>query len=411
MSGNIYPKTKTLKADVLTADGGIFYGCFLKGGMVYPALTARHKETDCPEEVSFACYAEKPDKMLLLAADGLYYSKDGSAFYKSDTEFAARSPFLFDKQDGEEEAYLAGDEKLLHIKPSVNSVLPFDCGIYGGVIKNGRLFALDKDDAYKIRWSGGNGGTDWTQGINGAGWARVYPEKGKIINLVVFKQKIAAVCERGIAILSAFGAPENYKLAYIEGVTAEIYKDTAFVADGKLCFYTENGLCFFDGARIKKSCLPLSDEITRPVCAFSFGGKYLLSGYGENLKKHCVIVFDLQNEASYILDEKISAFCMYRQPYCFGSGGAYILEQGGEVCFSSGKTDFGTGKRKFLKSVYIGNSSEAVAEVTNGVKTRIFVGVRGFIRPNMSGEYFKISVKCGGQIRGITAVAEVVDGI
>lgn len=64
-----------------------------------------------------------------------------------------------------------------------------------------------------------------------------------------------------------------------------------------------------------------------------------------------------------------------------------------------------------MKSVYIGNSSEAVAEVTNGVKTRIFVGVRGFIRPNMSGEYFKISVKCGGQIRGITAVAEVVDGI
>ncbi|MDE6504921.1 MAG: hypothetical protein K2L42_03535 [Clostridia bacterium] len=411
MSANIYPKTKTLKADVLAAGGAVFTQCYLKGGIVYPALTARRLETDCPAGVTFAGYAEKPEKLFVLAADGLYYSNDGSGFNKSQTEFAAQAPFLFDKQDGTNEAYLAGDASLVHIKPSSNTVLPFDCGIYGGIIKNGRLFALDKDDGYKIRWSGENGGTDWTEAVNGAGWARVYPERGKILNLVVFKQKIAVVCENGLALLSAFGAPENYKLVYIDGVTGKIYKNTAYAAAGKLCFYTKDGLYYFDGVKIEKSQLPLSETITEPVCAFSYEGKYLLSGYGAGLKKNCVLVFDLQKNAGYVVDKNVSAVCMYKKPYCFGADGVSVLEQGGSVCFESGTIDFGTHKRKFLKSVYIEGALGVEVEVTDGVKTRIFTGVNGFCRPNMSGTGFKISVRASGQIRGITAVAEVADGV
>ena len=102
--------------------------------------------------------------------------------------------------------------------------------MFGGVIKNGRLFAQDLSDAYRIRWSGAGDPKDGADGIDGAGWVDINPAYGRVQNLVVYKRNIVVVCEYGLAVMSAFGAPENFKLQYIDGVIGKIAPDTAAVA-------------------------------------------------------------------------------------------------------------------------------------------------------------------------------------
>ena len=59
----------------------------------------------------------------------------------------------------------------------------------------------------------------------------------------------------------------------------------------------------------------------------------------------------------------------------------------------------------------IDGGEDVLLGVTNGVSSRIVRGVRGKFRPNMRGKSFKITV-CGSEkINGVSAVAEVMDGV
>ncbi len=114
--------------------------------------------------------------------------------------------------------------------------------------------------------------TDWTENISGAGWVITGGGYGRILNLVVYGDKIVAVRERGITFLHAFGTPENFKLTYYNEVLPEIYSDTAAVIGGKLYFYTVSGLYVYDGSSAKKTELPFCDVGVRRQIYF-VGGK------------------------------------------------------------------------------------------------------------------------------------------
>lgn len=402
-----YPAAKTLNADVLAADGGLCVGCFVKDGRILPALSPV-RVGSCPAGVFFGAVIQPSGRIVVCNGEGIYYSPDGKSFIKSDSGVTASRPFVFHPDGGK--ACLAGDAEFLVTGVASSEKKPFNGNIFGGVFKNGRLFGIDADNGYIIRWSC-EGGLDFTDKPDGAGWLEINAGKGKIQELAVCNQSIAVLCEYGLAALSAFGMPENFKLKYIDGVTGRIFQNTAAVAGGKSAFLTERGLLTFDGSGVEKCELPLLSDVRNPVCAAGFGNCYFLSAYSKRLAKKVVYVADIVKGTAYIADTEADAFALDDDVHCFSDGGHYVLKEGGAYTFESGEFDFGTKGEKYLKSIHLGNSDEVEVTVAGGGISRIFTGVKGYLRPHMRGRSFKITVRGTGKIAGIRAQAEVWNGV
>lgn len=266
-----------------------------------------------------------------------------------------------------------------------------------GVLKNSRIFTVDGD--YKICWTGPDGAEDTAEGISGAGWVYVNKCSGKIQRLVVFNGSITILCEYGLAVLTAYGAPENFKLTYIDGKLPHIWGSTAAVVCNKLIFFTDDGLYAFDGGKVEKSDLGSLYALSNPVSACALGEWYYIQGYCESLRKTAVLCVNITDGSVYFADIAGSTEFLGEQVYSC----AYE--------FVSGNIDFGTQKRKVLERLELISDGKVDIEVSNGFKTRILRGVNGNIRVNLSGKSFKITIRGTAGIYSLRAFAEVVNGI
>lgn len=403
-----YPAAKRLTADVLASAGGLEIGCYSENGSIYPALSPEKVAQNCPAGVFFGTAVQPSGRLIVCNSEGFHYSTDGITFVKSDSGVTARRPFAFSPNGTE--TCIAGDTEVLVTGEATSSKKPFNGNIYGGVFKNGRLFGIDRNNAYTIRWSGA-GGLDFTDKIDGAGWLEINVDRGKILGLAVYDQNIVALCEYGLVRLSAFGMPENFKLQYIDGATGKIYKNTAAVAGGKLVFFTEHGAVTFDGSGVDNAGIPLFSDAQNPVCAVGSGDLYFLSAYSKKLKRKVIFVADISNGSAYIADAEASAMPVSDKVHCISDGGHYVLKIGGEYTFESAEFDFGTRREKYLKSIRLGTSEAVEVTVKSGGISHIFGGVKGYLRPYMRGRSFKIIIRGNCKITGITAEAEVWNGI
>ncbi|MDE7330322.1 MAG: hypothetical protein K2N30_04475 [Clostridia bacterium] len=403
-----YPQSKKITRDMLALSGAEIIGGYVKDGAIIPALSPVRAADGCPKNVIFAYYAQKI-KRLIAVADGRFYLAGNSLVFGNGIEFSAESPFIFFSREGE--AIAAGDGECMSTQSALPEKLPFKSGIFGGVSKSGRVFAIDKEDNFIIRWSGKNGGLDWEEGIDGAGWLRLSPEKGKILNIAVYNEKLVALCEYGLALLTAYGTPENFKLQYIDGATGKVYANTACVAGGKLAFFTENGLRLFDGTKVEAPCFEIETDVSNPRFSFGADGVYFLCADSVNLQRRVIFAVDIVNSCAYIVDLPATAAYINGNVFCFADGGIYELKRGGGFTFTSGRTDFGVRGKKALVSVFAGNENPADIEVISDGKSRIVRGVRGYCLPCVSGNGFKIKIRSDGEVRGLCAVAEAIDGI
>lgn len=401
------PASTKLNADALSVKGARIFGGYLADGKITPALSPRKVGGNLPAGVFYATVLQPSGRLAVCAEDGFYYSSDGENFTKSDSGFTAKSPFAFYPDGGK--TCIVGDGECLVSTESLNVKKDFNGNIYGGVFKNGRLFGIDRDNPYKIRWSC-EGGLDFTES-GGAGWVEITAVKGEILNLIVYKQKIIALCRYGLVALSAFGLPENFKLQYIDGAIGGIFKNTAAIAGGKLVFLTADGLRSFDGVNVGKVEVPLVSDVESPACALGFGGEYFISAYSKALERKVVFVFDINKAAGCIIDLEAAVLVPFGGVRCISDKGCFALVKGGGFTFESGEITFNSNREKVLKSIVADCAEGVDITVESCGKSRIFAGVRGILHPIMRGKSFKITVRGKCEINGLSAVAEVWNGI
>ena len=408
MSGE-YPQTRTLAANLLKAEGGVPVGCRVLHGRLIPALSAADG-AECPENILYAAYSATA-RAFFATADGVLYrvSEDGASAELS--QFTAENPFLTEERGSDgTSVYVFGDVAYLEYSDGNFKTVLQKPGLRGGCLKNGRIFAVDAEDGSKLRWSGAGDVKDWNEGIDGAGWAYVGGEYGRILKTAVLRDKLVAVHEYGLTVISASGVPENFRLE--KGAQSRsVLGRTAFTTGSSLVFYADGGLYKFDGSEIYELKCAKAFGLSEPVCAASAGGEYFISGRIEACGRSAVLAVNPEEDEAYVIDMQAEALAAGRgQLYAFCGGRMRAAVTGGRYTFVCGGLDFGTRGVKRLLRLEISAAEPITADIGNGRSVRRFSGVSGVIRPRISGTDFKITLYGGGEIYSAKAYAEAFSG-
>ena len=381
---------------------GDSYGCFLRNGKLAPAYNTLYKYASCPEWAVFAAYSHTAGKLFICTSTALFVSDDGKSFAKF-CDFDECSPFMLEDVGGAaaRTAVVAGKYAAVY-ESGAFTIERVRFALSCGAVHCGRVFGADAADGLVLRWSGAGGLLDWAEGIDGSGYVKLDPARGKILDILPFSGKLVAVREYGLTVLGMYGSPENFSVDITDTDCERIYKNTARVYGGKLYFVTKTGIKYFDGNKI--SPLKIMHEILSPVCAVEFGGKYFIA-----CEKDYVICADLSDGASCrFLGQAETLFVNDAVFFC-GTGAYFKLDCGGAYMFESGAIDFGNGSLKTVTEIDV--RGVAQIRISNGKKVRDFLNASGIIRPCMRGKKFFISAEGKSPLDGIAVTAEVMNGI
>ena len=407
----IYPKTQIKTADVIAAKGALPIGCAVRNGVITPTFAPSDVTEGKFGQVDYAIASTAMERYLIKSQDNLYYSRNGLAFSRI-AIYPSDEPFGFEDYDeGVHRLVLVGNTACQIIYVNSSKVSGYRYGIIGGQYKNGRLFAIDTENRFKLRWSGEGGAFDWEEGISGAGWVMLESKGGKILDLINFGEKLIAVREHCLTVVSAFGTPENFKILSTDTATPKIFKHTAAVADNKLVFFAEGGLHYYDGNKIVKLSHPLEGEIAEPTLATAYGNSYLLCCRSKSLEREVVLFYDFDFNTSYLVDVPAQSLVVTNTIYAYFYASACTLDKCTEYTFKSGNIDFGTGDRKHLNSIVIECDKPVDLVISNGNVERVFTGVKGKLPVDMCGANFLLSVTGDAEIKSFKAYAEVMSGV
>lgn len=407
----IYPKTQIKTADVIAARGALPIGCAVRNGVITPAL-APSAITKCKfGQVDCVVASTAMGLYMVKSLKNIYYSRNGLK-YDLISSFESDEPFGFEDFEGEvHRMVLAGNVSSQSVYARSSKLINFKFGICGGQYKSGRLFAIDMENRFRLRWSGEGGAYDWEEGISGAGGVTLESKGGQILNLVNYGDKLVAVREHSLTVVSAFGTPENFKILATDTAVHKTVKHTAAVADNKLIFFAEGGLHYFDGNKISKLSHPLEGEISDPTFATAYGNGYMLCCRSKSLEREVVLFYDFDFNTSYLIDVPAVRIAVTSDIYAYFYASVCTLEKCTEYTFKSGNIDFGTGERKHLNCIEIECDEPVDLVISNGSFERTFTGVKGRLLVDMCGANFVLSVIGGAEIRNFKAYAEVMSGV
>lgn len=381
-------------------------GCRICGGELVPALSLVNKGE---VENAFSCVGHSfaTGRFLACGGGGMYVSTDGLDFIQLAT-CSGGGFALEDVYNGTPRAVMVSGFKCLAHDGGGFIVYGNPISLYCGVLHCGRLFGIDEENRYLLRWSK-EGVKDWDEDIKGAGKLVLDPGRGEGLDIVSYRGSLVVVRKFGLTVLKMYGTPENFDAPFTNTDCERIYKGTAKTVLGGLYFHTASGLRVFNGSVIKKVSHRFEKLIDTPVCAEEYGGKYFLACTLKGGGK-AILCYDPGDGESYLIEGEVNCLCSADGVYAYDSQAKYKLEKGGQYSFSSGKLDFGTDGDKTLLSMRIESEGADVA-VSNGVQTKTFENASGVIRPRLKGKYFTVEIKGAGVVRSATATAEVADAV
>ncbi len=368
--------------------------CFSESDFAAPAFRCVQAGI-CPDGVKFLFYSDANKKLFACTENKIYYY-DGSEFiFKYPVKTG--TPFAFeDVADGMPRTVIisGSTEVSFSFTTFRTDTLPFTLNC--GVSHCGRLFGAF---GYYIRWTGKDGHSDWTEGIDKSGYLALDPSRGRVLDLAVFSGRLVAVREYGLTVLSMYGSPENFSVDITDTDCDRVFKNTARTVGGKLMFCTESGAKCFDGNGIK--AVATRNEIVSPTCAVEYGGKYFVACNGG------IVCVDGERDC-FIQTEADAMFAAGGVYFCSG-GKIYKLEEGGEFHIESGRLDFGTVRSKTVTKIEV--FGKADISISNGTFTRIFPNAAGVIRPKMRGINFIVEADGDSRVDRIDVTAEVTDAV
>lgn len=413
MTATAFPKTKTVKADVIAQSGALGIGCRRQKGEIVPALSplgTLTRRTVGP--VLMAEFSGATNKFWFFDGARLYCPEE--AKINNATLFSASVPFLIDeRENGNAQTRIIGDSRCVVAVAGASGMVTkiYNNSVRGGILKSGRLFAADLNDGLKLKWSGEGGSADWVEGISGAGWLYLGGTEGKIVELAELNGNIVALRERGLTVISAYGNPENFKVLNVNAQTPQIHFRTARVAGKKLYFCAGESVYCFDGVRVAKVENSLDGEILTPAYAAVLNGIYYYCGESKSLKRKVIAALDIADGECYLIDfpaEGVAAgngLCAISQSECC------FPKSGGTFTFESGEINFGTPHYKTLKKIEISGGGTYDVEVLCDGYKRSFFEVKQRLTVNMRGVNFKICVRGSEKISAVNAFGEIRDGV
>ncbi len=398
---NTTEKTVTL-IGAQTAVGRLFNAAKTKGGAM-PRFSPVNTGYS-PSIYNISCgFVAKDGTMFLVSRLALYCKPSGEKTFTVIASGLARTPFFAEYDggilisDGVTDYTYCGGELT-----SCESLMP----LYGGIIHYSRLFGVDLSDGYTVRWSAAGTVDDWSEGIRNSGWLKLSPEKGEVLQLISYNDKLIAVRERGLTVIRVYGDTENFRINGTDTNTDDIISGTAAVCANKLFFATNSGLYSYDGSDINKEEDTSLDGLGRILAGTACGNYYFASVYLDG----DLVVACINGESGE------TSFCNITADYMFASGEAYVASAGtlyrlyypaGTVVWDSGYINLGSDGKKFLKSVYIDSLETCNLTVESNGVSRIFTDVNGKVKVKMSGDKFRFSVTSNVAVNSLEAAVEV----
>ena len=127
-------------------------------------------------------------------------------------------------------------------------------------LHNERLFAIDSEKNYLVRYSSNLNPLDWTSNITttSGGTIELNDYKGLLRNLVSFLDNVYVFRDFGISKISSYASNSVYTAVNIYNSSAKIYCKTACICGDQIYFLAEDGLFKFDGFNVIKVEIKLS---------------------------------------------------------------------------------------------------------------------------------------------------------
>lgn len=236
-------------------------------------------------------------------------------------------------------------------------------------------------EPFTVRYGAPLKPTAFGESINDGGRICFPSERGKIVALVPFREKIFVFYEYAIASLEAAGAARDFlfeKLSYHGG---RIFGDSVGVCSvggEKIFFLAEDGLYAFDGSKAESICADLKISPLRgeQVCNHAcFEGKYFLRFPDVNGEKRAVVV-DAETEKGYYAFAPEGLCSVGGRGFCSSDSRVRTLAFDGDLpkgetyTFSATGQTFGVRGVKTLKTlVFEGEGTFGVC-VSNGRKEK-----------------------------------------
>ena len=190
-----------------------------------------------------ACYM--PEEKAIHYLDNSLHRTAPMTFYRLQSAFGA---------DGEEYVYHVGPSLIYahsQTEETVSCGLITDCSV-----------AAYRDRAYApkgrtVRFSKllNLSGSGWREEEAEQGWStfEVSPVGGNIVDALPVHDKLCFLREYGITLLTAYADVYNFRLSDIPYDCGKIVPRTGAVCCGDLYFFTERGLCVFDGTKASRA--------------------------------------------------------------------------------------------------------------------------------------------------------------
>ncbi|MDE7181766.1 MAG: hypothetical protein K2O41_01865 [Clostridia bacterium] len=401
-------KSKFKSADVFAADGAVYISCRKDNEGIAPALSAEEITGAPPSGVVRADFIKGAGVCFLYTATELYYTTNLRMYTKLFT-YTGQPFTVWQMVDGVPNAVAVTKGNTAFSDGTKFSDYMTNINLYCGVVHCGRLFAAQADNRQKLVWSGTGGVRDWEQGMGAGGYLYLDPDRGDMLDILEFGEKLVLIREYGLTVVNMFGSPENFSVSMTDTDTDLIVKNTACVVGGKLYFFTKSGLCSFDGSRVHLVEHAHASGLTAVGGAVEFDGKYFAVCQSGLLGKKAILCYDTENGCSYFIDLQAEALCSSDGVYAFAAGKLYKLKEGGGWTYTSGRIDFGTAKKKTVTEISA-QGADGI-ELICGTLSRVFKDFKGAVRPRMRGACFTVKLTGTGAVKKVTATAEVTIGI
>lgn len=398
-----YPRVKKAACNVL-AFGGQTESCILSGGKIMPALSATCFEGGFSAKPTGAFYTPCDGRTFIFGNGSLNFTDNFQNYFTMGV--VDSEPFGYTEDGTGNYGFITAAKHYRRVG-NAYSVKEYAGGVRDGVYKNGRIFGVDINDGFVVKWSAAGGADCWE---GDAGYVRLNTRYGTVLKLVISGGDAVAVCKYGLAVLTCYGAPENFKLSYPCSPLPEIYKNTACAVGAKLYFAAADGVYAFDGNGAEKLPESYLDIIKTPAYAAAHGNNYFLLGADEN-GKSAVAVYDWVTGESYCIYAEADVLVAGDRVYGLGRQTACAFEKGGKFLFKSKNFNFGAEGGKVLSALEITAEDKVDVEIKSGVKSRIYRGVNGILHPKIYGKSFEIAVSGYAGVSKVLAIAEVLNGV
>lgn len=305
---------------------------------------------------------------------------------------------------------IVSGNKLAFIKGTAKAtVMTVSVTLKNSVLHCGRLFGIDDTDEYMLRWSG-YALQNWTEGVDGAGYVRLKPRLGKLLNLFVLGEKIIIVREAGISVLSVLGDSRHMRLDVCDKYELpRVYVNSSAICRGQLWIFTQKGMRVFDGDSV--SVAPVDDFAIGYVLnhAKVVDDRYIYYSATKGSDK-CLFEYDVETGACTLFAGGChSPYFVENNAYAFSGrilGNILPNIEDGNRRWVSKPVTFDEGKKAVLKSLTVEGSGNFTVE-TDCDGRKLYSAGAGRFRFAESGQSFIFRVTGNGSVTSLTAEWEV----